>query len=177
MTATLTPSSAAARAAADGDPDLLICAHGVASQYAGSLRLQPLFVCNQYVILPEAHPLAARERLFPEDSRDQTVLLSDEDTCFLPSMRRACSKRCVGIRWRNMSSYRMALSFVEMGQGLCLTSVRFPLPKGLTVRAFDSGETVEICLAGAKRLSAGLWKRIVGAVVALFSDYAEKRDP
>ena len=167
--------SEAAGAMARGEVDLMIVEQGAARAVSKLVRIHPLFVSAQYVMLHRSHPLADRSVICPEDLAGETVLLSNEDTCFSPAMREACARRCAAIAWRGIGSYKLALTFVSMNEGVCLSSLRMPLPEGVVIRDFDSGAPQNICLMGTKAMPIKVWEAAVFAVDHVFRGYGERR--
>lgn len=133
-----------------GRIDLLIVARHSAQPYAAELCMDELFVGEQFVILPPGHPLAARERITPEDLRGETLLLSEEDTCLLPEIHACLTRKGIGAHWRRFSSYRILLPFVEMGQGISFIDRAIAPRENVVLRPFDLDREQRIVLCSRK---------------------------
>ena len=158
----------------EGRIDLLIIARHSAQKHGAQLEMTPLFESGQYAILPAAHPLAQREEIAPEDLAGETLLMSDEDNCFLPEIRACFQRRGVEAVWQQMTSYKVLMPFVEMGKGVTFMPRRVADMRGVVFRPFRLDRPQQIVLCSLKKQTDVRLQQVARivrcAVLAVYGD-------
>lgn len=134
----------------NGKIDLLIIRDTNCEPWHKQVKITPMFYCTQFLILPSAHPLAAKEEITLEDLEGETVYISKEDPCFLPSVEKALSHNHVRVNLQYLPSYKLLLSFIEMNQGISFTALKFPVPEAVCFRPIDLRDDIQIALCSLK---------------------------
>lgn len=143
-----------------GQIDLLIVARHSAQKHSAELNMIPLFESGKYVLMSKNHPLVNKETISPADLAGETLLLSDEDNCFLPEIRGCLLRAGIDATWRRMSSYRVLMPFVEMGQGLTFMPRQVPAMKNIVFRHFELDRAQSIVLCSLKAHQSAQLQRV-----------------
>lgn len=144
----------------DGQIDLLIVARHSAQKHSREIDMIPLFESGKYVLMSKDHPLVKKETISPSDLAGETLLMSDEDNCFLPEIRSCILRAGVDAAWRRMSSYRVLMPFVEMGQGITFMPRQVPVMKNIVFRRFELDRAQSIVLCSLKRQQSPQLQRV-----------------
>lgn len=155
----------------EGQIDLLFVQTDLAKPFSKQLRIYPLFYCQQFIILPASHPLAAKETIELEDLGGETVFLTEEDPCFLPSVQKILIRHNIPVTFQTLKSYRLMIPFIEMNHGVSFTALQFPVPDTVRIRPIDLRKNIQICLSVSKGNPAPDLPLYVQAALEHFRDY------
>lgn len=159
----------------DGQIDLLIVARHSAQRHSDELDMIPLFESGKYVLMSQNHPLVKKETISPADLAGETLLMSDEDNCFLPEIRSCILRAGIDATWRHLSSYRVLMPFVEMGQGLTFFPRQVPEMKNVIFRRFELDRAQSIVLCSLKKQQGAQLLRVKQIIrCAVASIYGEQ---
>lgn len=158
----------------NGQIDLLIVARHSAQKNSAELDMIPLFESEKYVLMSKNHPLVKKETISPSDLAGETLFLSDEDNCFLPEIRSCLLRAGIDATWRQMSSYRVLMPFVEMGQGVTFMPRQMPDMKNVVFRRFELDRAQSIVLCSLKARQSAQLHRVQQIIrYAVASVYGE----
>lgn len=155
----------------EGRIDLLFVQTSLVKPFHKQLKIYPLFYCQQFVILPAKHPLAAKEKIDIKDVAGETVFLTEEDPCFLPSVKKALIRHNIQVTFQTLKSYQLMTPFIEMNHGISFTSLQFPVPDTVCFRPIDLRENIQISLSVSKNNLAPDLPLFVEAALKYFQDY------
>jgi LysR family transcriptional regulator, regulator of the ytmI operon len=133
-------AQAISRGVAAGDLDIAICSPPAAHL---GLSFEPLFAERMALLLPDDHPLAARERIALADLTGQRLLLSERTCAYREAIEKALiplgANPYSGIEIGSVGAMRRA---VQGGLGAAILPVcaANPPPRGTTLRQFDDVE-------------------------------------
>ena len=169
-------------------PGVSVCSHEVSASNMNQLfregKLDVVFATNRTVdalnaqfltlfqgtfccVMPIAHPLAARERIFMQDLQNETFILLDSQNCppEMDALQREIRRRCANALLSFSASSLYTAPMIEAGLGIAvMPDFVIPPSSGIVKRPFEDDIHVEYGLIWHKNVRGTKIEQFIKAV-------------
>ncbi|MEV4630536.1 LysR family transcriptional regulator [Micromonospora sp. NPDC049523] len=148
-----------------------VCGDATPSAEFG-LTWRAIAVDAVFVVLPEAHPLAAADEVKLEMLRDEQWAVAPGDGCFGDCFAAACARAGFTPRKMYETDIRGCLDLVDAGEAVALAQATFRPVSGLVTRPLAGAPLRWRLLLGwhPEAPAAGIADRVLGHAVAAYTD-------